>query len=1105
MPVTTRPLSQFKRPGQKEIDKREILANTSVDDLKQAYQERRMSVYDYNYWLREKARLELDGVLRRDGIPMALWKETVKNTSKSWNDLIEAFQGLGSPSGLQEKEKTQNPALGGVWNETHGRLYYGSLAIFREVQLALGWLHALGDVTQQQVENMALNEGASLGMARVYGFAAGTLVALPVIGLLGKGFAVGVRTAGKIVGGARTTADISKEAIVEGQALKAIVEGMKVDGVKDADKLIETIAKSQTTNPKSFLLTEGQAKTLGRESPEDVFSRITREVEKEIGVLEQPSSMVAIKAKEASLIGEADRITKRITKDEAIKALPALARKFGIDLTTEEQFAFARYVMTERQLYGHLKMLENHTDELPGLAKQALEGSQADQQAFVNYVGQLFSYTPGSQVLGSNKFRDLLMHWNPEAIAQGQIGAAMKSFAEDLSVMSPEGAAKLTFGSQEGFIKFGQIWPGIRELYFNVLLPFSWAPSFIGNALATSLHVMERATGALFVGDSSLRQTVYAAKAAQLAFGDAIKAFGEAYAKMDAGQAAAFVARTGSRLDYIPNQIPGTLGRIVNAFGTSPTMGMDNLWKVIDRRIVLYENAINQAVRSGAADIGKAANSLVVDPRFYIQSYKEMEAVARKLTFQSELGWMMSRLRPIMQWGPGVLYFPFVKTGVNLLKYSWDRTPGLQLMNKQLYIDIANGGAVGDEAVGRLILSNMWGHFQYELAKDGYITGSGPLEPKTKASWEATHHPYSWATPKGWIPFDNLDPMTAPIGFIADFAQISDQMSEPTGGKLATAAAIAMLKNFPNRTWWRNASDLIDQIQGLKEGKPLVKYGEQATLAPGITGVTGGSLMQRVARIVDPIQRDTQTLMDLVKARTPYFSKDLPPKVDGYGDPIIPPQALGGAWFGLFSPVAPKVKPPVEDRVKQEGDRLQATLPRFGNTVGGKTQHTEDDLGNFDVLPQLPGDVIGVDITLQQKYRWAQFYRELLRDSKDGIEAVLINTRDYQDEKQTPKALQKEQFEGLLRAYKQGAWQKLLSEDPTLLEKVLRAKAGGSLPKIGDPKERARLQLDLELSINAAYGMSQRQRDNLLNQDHMIEENTYPAPKLDEEIQNELH
>jgi len=1065
MPVTTRPISKYTKSQSDETATREVLANISVEQLTQAYMEKRISVQDYNYWMREKARLEIDGALRRDGLPMTIWQEAAKNTIKAWNDLLTAFKGVANPPAVASGESKTNPAFGGTWNEEHGRLYFASLALYREVQLVTGWLTAIGDVSRQKIENMALNEGASVGLARVYGIVGEHVVTFPILGFAMKGFGKAVQTGAKITGKGATTvksaAEVSKESLLEIQALQTIAEGVQVDGVKEAANVLEQAGK-----------------VIGKE-----FTLVNPTMVARPARFFDPESFGRDFAKEAAAFAKENPV-----------GLPALARKFGID--SKEILA-----ADEAQLYGHLKALEKYSDQLVPRAKAALAGTVAEQHEFGQFVSSLFGR------FGSRDLMDFLVHWNPQLVASGDIAGALRSLAENLSVLSNSNAAKLTFGSQEGFLKLGTFGPGLRELYFNLLLPFSLVPSFIGNSLAVSNHVMERATGSLFFGDTSLRSTVHFAKGMQFAMMDAVSAFGAAYRRMDATQAAQFVAMTGSRLDYIPHQIPGTIGQIINGIGTSPTLGLDNFFKVLIRRGLMYETAADEAYALGltGSSLGSYINTRVVHPAFLTTYAAEWEARARTMTYQGEMGYMMKHLQPVLQWGPGVLYFPFVKTGVNLTKYSWDRTPGLQMLNTQLYKDIINGGSKGDEAIGRLILSNLFGHMNFELAKDGYITGSGPLNPKTRDSWSATHEPYSFATPKGWVPFPNLDPVTAPVGFMADFAQLADQLNEVTGGKLARAAVTAMLQNFPNRTWWRNMSDLQDQIKGLREGKPLITYSEQVLGAPLITGITGGAITQRLKQINDPIQRDARTLMDLVKARVPYFSEELPPKTDGYGDPLIPSQTLGGAWFGLFSPLAPKLKPAQEDSVKQEGDRLNATLPKFSKTVGGRTQHTEDDLADFDILPIHPGDSLGVDLSPQQSFRWKQLYKELWSDPKDGIKAQLLESKEYSDPKLMPKALQRITYEGTMRKYKQAAWNMLLVEDKELLERVVSAKVGNEMQKLGDPKERARLQQDLQLTLTDIRGMTRQQRDNLLHQDHTIEETPIEQPNYPPEIINELH
>ena len=98
-------------------------------------------------------------------------------------------------------------------------------------------------------------------------------------------------------------------------------------------------------------------------------------------------------------------------------------------------------------------------------------------------------------------------------------------------------------------------------------------------------------------------------------------------------------------------------------------------------------------------------------------------------TFQNDLGTIGQSIKKVAQWGPLFFWFPYMKTPMNLAKYSWNRTPGLQLISETLYTDILAGGARADMAIGRLTMSNMMAMFWFGLHRQGVISDGGPIEP----------------------------------------------------------------------------------------------------------------------------------------------------------------------------------------------------------------------------------------------------------------------------------------------------------------------------------------------------------------------------------------
>ena len=118
-------------------------------------------------------------------------------------------------------------------------------------------------------------------------------------------------------------------------------------------------------------------------------------------------------------------------------------------------------------------------------------------------------------------------------------------------------------------------------------------------------------------------------------------------------------------------------------------------------------------------------------------------------------------------------YLPFYQTPVNLMKYSWERSPGLNLLHGQLQRELdpklsspaVVQAAKGRVATGKYILFGALG-----LAWNGNITNGPPSDPILRKRMEAAMggpHWYSANFGFGYFPYNRLDP----IGIV--FAQAS--------------------------------------------------------------------------------------------------------------------------------------------------------------------------------------------------------------------------------------------------------------------------------------------------------------------------------------------
>lgn len=1028
----------------------DLLKRLTVNDIQKMYTDGKILAYQRNILMRDKAKQVTEEILGDKGYLSAVYTKMIEHAQHGWNNVIEAAQHETKPTITNKENVTDNQAKD-VIGDVKRELYYSMLAAVGIVQTLISPLTAFGEVNGKVAENTLLTLGASPGLAWFGGVAVDVGSGFIPTGMISRAFAKAVRA---LPGVTAKVPDVTLFTPEEMKVFEIIKRALWKDGVPNAERAVNEAVETVTGNKLPALSKDVEA----------AIADVKAALEKSF----KPVS---------TYLDEAAKIANGISKENAIKELPALAERFGINLEDIANVIPAKQLMNPKQMYGYLKALESQIEQLGQFAKDAINPKNTTAQSefyqaiFARHVTELFTSVPGSAKINYNKqFMDMLLNWDPENVAKGDVAAAMKTFATDLANMSdnPTGLRRFVIDSQGGFLRLDtNWWPMAREAYQNLLLPFAWAPTFIGNSITVGTSVLERATGSLFSTDRAAglvgRDALYYSKGLMLSFSDISSAFAKAFDREGLGA---------GRLDYVQGAIPGPIGSIIRASGNA-TLGMDNIFKEAFRRASIYTDAMSLGVHNGlkGEELGRYIQYRMMNPTE--EMVTRANGIAMSNTFQDDLGVTAMRVKALAQTGPMVLYFPFMKSMINLIKFSWNRTPYLQLASKSLYEDILAGGARADMAVGRLTISQLWSQMIFELAKDGVITGTGPVDTAQRKSWLATHEPNSIKMGSGWVPYTNLEPLSFSLGLISNFSEIVDQLDEANVEQLGMAITYSTLHVFGNASFWHSTEDMMSVVQNFEKGTGLKDRTLQLLMSPATTVLSGGPIGQRVTKALDPFQHEVRTYLDSWMSKVYPYSTDLPPKRDGYADVVKPPEVVGNSWFGMFSPLAPKFKPETNDRVKLEGARLQAKLPVFPDNYGGNI------VDESSLTQPLPGDRSGIALTLQERDRWQQIYKNILRSPEFGIEKTLLDNPTYNDTEQTPIGMQRLLFQNYLNKAQSEAWNGLVLENKNIAERLFKSKYENAAPLVNIQTREGLIQ-DVQQGQRLFESLAPEQRDNLL-------------------------
>lgn len=240
------------------------------------------------------------------------------------------------------------------------------------------------------------------------------------------------------------------------------------------------------------------------------------------------------------------------------------------------------------------------------------------------------------------------------------------------------------------------------------------------------------------------------------------------------------------------------------------------------------------------------------------------------------------------------LVLPFVKTPVNVFRYSIKLSPGLNLAQKE-FRDALRGKAGVEakaHATGQMIMGSMFAGLAATLAVSGKITGGGPRDIEAKQELMATGwKPYAVVVEnsdgsKDYLQWQRFDPAGMVMGMVTDIIQQMQMHPEKDFEDATGAVVLALAQNLGDRTFLLS---LDNAVRAAMEPEQSPKY--VGRLAGSM--LPASSLMR--AHNPDPYLREARGFVDNVIRGVPGLSETLPKTYDVFGDPVERTVGLIGA------------------------------------------------------------------------------------------------------------------------------------------------------------------------------------------------------------------
>ncbi|NML95464.1 thermonuclease family protein [Novosphingobium sp. TW-4] len=447
---------------------------------------------------------------------------------------------------------------------------------------------------------------------------------------------------------------------------------------------------------------------------------------------------------------------------------------------------------------------------------------------------------------------------------------------------------------------------------------------FPEHAAAAALGLGRRA----ITGKEAAADRVYGSEIGSRAFGflEGIKEGGQQFLR---------TLRTGETSDFAgkmeaPTQaaIGGMGGKVVRA-PMRALSAEDEVFKAMARHMEMAGLADRQASKEGLKGEAKAkriAELLSNPPDDMLERAFDY---ARYITFQRPLSGIAQTISTATQRHPSLKFVvPFVRTPTNLMKFAAERSPLAPLV-KEWRADVLAGGARRDLAIAKAMVGTGFGMWMADLARQGMVTGSPPDDKNKERLLRADGwQPYSVKMGGRYVAYSRLDPFSSTISIAADLATKADGMTPRQLEEYSGLLVASILKSMGDKTWLSGLSDFFQMANDPQRmGANYLRNQVASSVVPA--GVA------QVARTIDPVRRDTNSLGDEIRARLPMVSKGLPAERTIWGAPITTDR-LGP---DVLSPVTTSNR--LNDPVNAALLRLGATATNFpkAHNVDGKRVH----------------------------------------------------------------------------------------------------------------------------------------------------------------------
>ena len=841
-------------------------------------------------------------------------------------------------------------------------------------------------------------------------------------------------------------------------------------------------------------LTDNQVKRLAKAEGDEGVAEVLSELNKTNPVELNALSKASQTSPEEILNGSMKYIQDALKLDGRIdlSKLPTMKNEYGDELLTTEGIVAVRGLLQKlsSKVFSEVKQLNSNaeigadffnnfrstkTDLLALMRIHKITANARSRGLSVPYTIEIPKELGGGRIenptakgtsenmeLGIKKLSDTM-----DAIEKGLMSGSPTARQEALRFAT---ALQLAGGDATKIIDLGKnisdvIKNGALKMMYNSMLssPTTHIVNTVSNAINTVARPM---TGFLGGSMKQKRQSIAAMHAMTGAMGDAfnlalrtfqtgndgsIKGAKAVMADSQARQILEDLKASAEASDDMGFKFGVAFAEKLNDFASHPLLewpskfltSADKFFEVMISRMEYSAQTMGKAIDEASAT-DKPVEKLFDE--LYKAEYRRsfdsnsnpidegLQAAAKEATFQTDLEGTAARFSQLVNDVPVLkVFFPFVKTGHNIMTYTATHVPLLNRLVKERNAvmngtdEYAKAVMKGREAIGTFTIMTA-----ALAAHNGLITGNGPADAARKKEWLKTNQARSIRIGDKWVDYSKLEPFGQIMSAAADIVYMfnSGQLEEDKAQYLAGQLTYAISMNLTNKSY----------LQGLVPLGRLLTPGYQGIDA--FTQVTGETFNNFI-----PYSAARRAFANLMQPHMLEFNNSW--------DRLVYQASAGFATTGAVSHDYLTGEP-----IEAAGTGMQIFLPtRFVERGRDSVKDTLEDM-EFDstvIMKEMGGIKLTPDHKSRLQYlmgtsglhgalkKWfaTKGFDESVEDFKKGVQNGSIRT---------PKTRQLfyKETSRIIREYRDIALHQLRMEYPELDQDILAYELESQAAGVGD-------------------------------------------------------